>query len=90
MKELVKTLDQAIGDLYLMKAPVSILEKYFDQEVMFNHDNKTYLWQGDFIIELSVVTIEQTYSFSCLQHQCEVILTDELQSVLEKEISNNY
>jgi hypothetical protein len=87
MEILIKSLDQAIGDLYLMKTPI---EKYFDQEVMFNHDNKTYLWQGDFSIASEIVIIDNTYSFSCLHEQSEVELTDMLEYVLRYEILNNY
>lgn len=89
MKYLIKTLDQAIGDLYLMKAPVTLVQNYFDQEVMFNHDNKTYLWQGDFSIASELVIIDQTYSFSCLHDQSEVELTPMLEYVLRYEILNN-
>lgn len=89
MEELVKTLDQAIGELYLMKAPVTLVQNYFNQEVMFNHDNKTYLWQGDFSIASELVIIDQTYSFSCLHDQSEVELTPMLEYVLRYEILNN-
>jgi hypothetical protein len=88
MKELIKSLDQAIGDLYLMKTQVTLVEKYFDQDVMFNHDNKTYLWQGDFSIASEIVTIEKTHSFSSLYEQSEVELTDMLEYVLRYEILN--
>lgn len=90
MKILIKTLDEAIGDLYLMKAPVIPVEKYFEQEIMFNHDNKTYLWQGDFSIASELVIIENTYSFSCIQDQSEVELTPKLEYVLRYEILNSY
>lgn len=90
MKYLIKSLDQAIGDLYLMKAPIIPVEKYFDQEVMFNHENKTYLWQGDFSIASEIVIIDDTHSFSCLHDQCQVELTEILQYVLRYEILNNY
>lgn len=89
MKYLIKTLDQAIGDLYLMKAPVTLVQNYFDQEVMFNHDNKTYLWQGDFSIASELVIIDQTYSLSCMNDQSEVELTPILEYVLRYEILNN-
>lgn len=89
MKYLIKTLDQAIGDLYLMKAPVTLVQNYFDQEVMFNHENKTYLWQGAFSIASELVIIDQTYSFSCLHDQSEVELTPMLEYVLRYEILNN-
>lgn len=90
MKYLIKTLDQAIGDLYLMKAPVIPIEKYFEQEIMFNHENKTYLWQGDFSIASELVIIENTYSFSCIQDQSEVELNPKLEYVLRYEILNSY
>lgn len=90
MKYLIKTLDQAIGDLYLMKAPVIPVEKYFEQEIMFNHDNKTYLWQGDFSIASELVIIENTYSFSCIQDQSEVELNPKLEYILRYEILNSY
>jgi hypothetical protein len=88
MKELIKSLDQAIGDLYLMKTTVTLVEKYFDQDVMFNHNNKTYLWQGDFSIVSEIVTIDKTHSFSSLHEQSEVELTDMLEYVLRYEILN--
>lgn len=90
MKYLIKSLDQAIGDLYLMKAPVIPVEKYFEQEIMFNHENKTYLWQGDFSIASELVIIENTYSFSCIQDQSEVELTPKLEYLLRYEILNSY
>ena len=90
MKILIKTLDEAIGDLYLMKAPVIPVEKYFQQEIMFNQDNKTYLWQGDFSIASELVIIENTYSFSSIQDQSEVELTPKLEYVLRYEILNSY
>ena len=90
MKILFKTLDEAIGDLYLMKAPVIPVEKYFQQEIMFNHDNKTYLWQGDFSIASELIIIENTYSFSCIQDQSQVELTPKLEYVLRYEILNSY
>lgn len=90
MKYLIKSLDQAIGDLYLMKAPVIPVEKYFKQEIMFNHENKTYLWQGDFSIASELVIIENTYSFSCIQDQSEVELTPKLEYLLRYEILNSY
>ena len=90
MKYLIKTLDEAIGDLYLMKAPVIPVEKYFEQEIMFNHDNKTYLWHGDFSIASELVIIENTYVFSCFQDQSEVELTPKLEYVLRYEILNSY
>ena len=90
MKILIKTLDEAIDDLYLMKAPVIPVEKYFQQEIMFNHDNKTYLWQGDFSIASELVIIENTYSFSCIQDQSEVELNPKLEYVLRYEILNSY
>lgn len=90
MKILIKTLDEAIGDLYLMKAPVIPVEKYFQQEIMFNHDNKTYLWQGDFSIASELIIIENTYSFSCIQDQSQVELTPKLEYVLRYEILNSY
>ena len=89
MKYLIKTLDQAIGDLYLMKAPVTLVQNYFDQEVIFNHDNKTYLWQGDFSIASELVIIDDTHLFSCINDQCEVELTPILEYVLRYEILNN-
>lgn len=90
MKILFKTLDQAIGDLYLMKAPVIPVEKYFEQEIMFNHDNKTYIWQGNFSIASELVIIDETYLFSCFQDQSEVELTPKLEYVLRYEILNSY
>ena len=90
MKILIKTLDEAIDDLYLMKAPVIPVEKYFDQEIMFNQDNKTYLWQGDFSIASELIIIENTYSFSCIQDQSEVELNPKLEYILRYEILNSY
>jgi hypothetical protein len=90
MKYLIKSLDQAIGDLYLMKAPITLVEKYFDQEIMFNLDDKTYLWQGDFSIASELVIIDKTHSFSCLQDQSETELTDRLIYLLRYEILNNH
>ena len=85
MKELIKTLDTAIGQMYLLKSKSNI----FDSEVMFNYQDKTYLWIGDYSMQTGVVTIEQTHSFSCIQDQSEVELTDLLESVVKLEILNN-
>ena len=90
MKTLIKSLDEAIAELTMLKAPVIPIQKYFNQEVMFNHDNKTYLWQGDFSIASEIVMIEDTYSFNCLHDQSEVELTPMLEYVLRHEILNNY
>ena len=85
MKELIKTLDRQIGQLYLLKSKSNM----FDSEVMFNFNNKTYLWIGDYSIESGRVIIENTNSFSCIQDQSEVELTDLLKSVVKNEIINN-
>ena len=86
MEQIIKFLDRNIGQLYLLKSG----QAYFNQEVMFNYDDKTYLWQGDFSIASEIVTIDQTYSFSCLDDQCEAELTHRLNYVLRYEILNNY
>ena len=88
MKQLIKFLDRNIAELTLLKAELGLVETYFDKDVMFTHDNKTYLWQGDFSIALEFVTIDQTLSFSCLQDQSEVELTPILEYVLRYEILN--
>ena len=85
MKNLIKTLDTAIGQLYLLKSKSNL----FESEVMIMINNKTYLWIGDYSIECAEVTIEQTHSFSCIQDQSEVKLTDLLESILKLEILNN-
>jgi len=85
MEELIKTLDRQIGQLYLLKSK----SNYFHSELMFNFNNKTYLWIGDYSIEDAEVTIEQTNSFSCIQDQSEVEFTDLLKSIVKLEILNN-
>lgn len=85
MKELIKTLDTQIGYLYLLKSKSNM----FDSEVMFNYKNKTYLWIGDYSIESGILIIENTNSFSCIQDQSEVELTDLLKAVVKNEIINN-
>lgn len=88
MRELVKFLDKNMAELAMIKNELGLVETYFDKDIMFDHDNKTYLWQGDFSIALEFVTIDQTLSFSCLQDQSEVELTPKLEYVLRYEILN--
>ena len=79
-------------------------ENYYDQEVMFDYEDKTYLWQGDYSItnfgeeesefapaygEIEV-KIENTHSFSCFQDESEIIPTPSLLMQLELEIERNY
>lgn len=79
-------------------------EFYYDQEVMFDYEDKTYLWQGDYTVtnwgedstdicpgygEIEV-KIDNTYSLTCFQDECEVTLTESLLVKLEIEIERNY
>lgn len=78
-------------------------ENYFDQEVMFDYDGKTYLWIGDYSIEYYgeceseyapaygeiEVRIEHTYSLSCYQDATEIIPTPSLLMAVELEIERN-
>ena len=85
MKELIKTLDTQIGNLYLLKSKSDM----FHSEAMFNFNHKTYIWIGDYSIEYGKVIIEHTNSFSCIQDQSEVEFTDLLIAVVKNEIINN-
>jgi hypothetical protein len=89
MKELIKFIDKNIAEIEMLEEKVGLVEKHFDKEVMFNHDNKTYLWLGDFSISCEFVTINKTNSFTCLQDQSDVELTNKLAYVLLHEILNN-
>lgn len=79
-------------------------EQFYDQEVMFDYEDKTYIWQGDYSVtswgddesefapaygEIEV-KIENTYSFSCFQDESEIIPTPSLLMQLELEIERNY
>ncbi len=78
-------------------------EQFYDQEVMFDYEDKTYIWQGDYSVtswgedesefapaygEIEV-KIENTYSFSCFQDESEIIPTPSLLMQLELEIERN-
>lgn len=79
-------------------------EFYYDQEVMFDYEDKTYLWQGDYTVtnwaddeseyapaygEIEV-KIDNTYSLSCFQDESEVNPTPSLLMQLELHIERNY
>jgi hypothetical protein len=78
-------------------------DEYFDQEVTFDYEDKTYIWQGDYTVLTFMdaesdyapaygeteVKIGNTYSLFCFQDEVDVPKTEGLMTQLEIEIERN-